>query len=64
MTDKKFEIKSYKPLWIMLKYDVLPWVIGAGLFTLFVSGVKESTSNIQNANDLNFEKIFKIEKQR
>ena len=43
MAKKKSDFKRFcETMWIMTKYDVLPWLIGAGLFTAFVLELKNT----------------------
>ncbi len=37
MANKKSDTRKFlETSWIMFKYDMLPWIVGAGLFALFI----------------------------
>ena len=47
MTKQKSDFKRFcETMWIMTKYDILPWVIGAGLFAAFVIELRDSVSKV------------------
>ena len=48
--------KFLETMWIMVKYDVLPFVIGAGLFALFVIKLQD----IKGKNVFDNDKIEKV----
>lgn len=44
MENKKSDTKRFfETMWIMTKYDVLPWVVGLGLAAAIVVGIKDSS---------------------
>lgn len=49
--------KFFETMWIMVKYDVLPWMLGAGLVAAVIIGVQDVKS--QN-NKKQIEKVLKI----
>lgn len=63
MTKKKSDTRKFlETSWIMFKYDVLPWMVAAGLFALFV--VKLQDSKDKGVSDkVQFEQIFKTNTQ-
>jgi hypothetical protein len=43
MTEKKSDFRRFcETMWVITKYDVLPLLIGAGLFTAFVLKLKDA----------------------
>ena len=49
--------KFFETMWIMVKYDVLPWMLGAGLVAAVIIGAQDVKS--QN-NKKQIEKVLKI----
>ena len=42
MENKKSDFKRFcETMWIMVKHDVLPWVVGAGIVGAVIIGVKD-----------------------
>ena len=43
MNNKKSDFRRFcETNWIMVKYDILPWIIGAGLIAAFAIEVRDS----------------------
>lgn len=58
MQNKKSDTRKFiETMWIMVKYDVLPWMLGAGLVAAVIIGVQDAKS--QNTKK-QMEKVLKI----
>ena len=58
MENKKSDTRKFiETMWIMVKYDVLPWVLGAGLVAAVIVSIQDAKS--QN-NKKPIEKVLKI----
>ena len=43
MKKQKSDTKRFfETMWIMAKYDILPWMIGAGIIALMIIGFQEA----------------------
>lgn len=58
MQNKKSDTRKFiETMWIMVKYDVLPWMLGAGLVAAVIIGAQDAKS--QNTKK-QMEKVSKI----
>ncbi len=58
MQNKKSDTRKFiETMWIMVKYDVLPWMLGAGLVAAIIIGAQDVKS--QNTKKQT-EKVSKI----
>lgn len=58
MQNKKSDTRKFiETMWIMVKYDVLPWMLGAGLLAAVIIGAQDVKS--QNTKK-QMEKVLKI----
>lgn len=58
MQNKKSDTRKFiETMWIMVKYDVLPWMLGAGLVAAVIIGTQDVKS--QNTKK-QMEKVLKI----
>ena len=63
MQNKKSDFKRFcETMWIMVKYDVLPWMVGAGILAAVIIGVNDNGKKCKLSTKTN--KISFFEKQR
>ncbi len=63
MENKKSDFKRFcETMWIMVKYDVLPWVVVAGIATAVIIGANASEKKSKVSSNTN--KVSFFEKQR
>lgn len=63
MQNKKSDFKRFcETMWIMTKYDVLPWVVGAGIVAAVTFGVIDNKKKGTWSQKTDFSTVF--QKQR
>jgi hypothetical protein len=63
MENKKSDLRRFcETMWIMVRYSVLPWMVGAGIAAAALIGVTDMAKKQKIKSEINKTSVF--EKQR